>query len=235
VDLISYYFAGIFTTPHSCLDIPLFDGCFPSSALVSLADGTQKRMDELVIDDLVQTADATTGALSFEPVRSFIDVNRRDNVTSFFALKHDAGDQIVATANHLIFASVDVQTPPIDIRVDQVQVGMYLWLVVDGKVLKPVRVIDVALHSETGYFAPMTGSGTIIVNGVLCSNYIGHRSDHHLKHATYAPLRLLHRALPLNRPGELPADHLTPMAFYWSVPIIEARKAVMASVKWLIP
>merc|ERR1712151_1388949 len=48
--------------------------------------------------------------------------------------------------------------------------------------------------SDSGMFAPLTAAGTIVVDGVVASNYatpgLGQRLPHELAHAMFFPLRM---------------------------------------------
>jgi len=61
------------------------------------------------------------------------------------------------------------------------------------------RVVSTQYLTQHGIYAPLTLSGSLIVNGVLCSNYAEFApSDTPLTHAAMSPMRALYRLLPLS-------------------------------------
>jgi len=160
---------------------------------------------------------------------------RRNATSDFVAVRHemDRGRPLLITPHHLIFASLDAVGAPTDMIAADVKTGMYVWTTSAGSDgLQPSRVTSAEVVTDRGFMSPMTASGTVVVEGVLASNYLGERArDHALKHWTYVPKRLMHALLPwMNPKGELPQDQATLWAFYWSIPIVQARKFVLDSV-----
>jgi len=161
---------------------------------------------------------------------------RRNSTSEFVAVCHetDKGRALLITPHHLIFASLDAFSAPTDMVAADVKAGMYVWTTTgagaDG--LQPSRVTSAQVVFDKGFMSPMTASGTVVVEGVLASNYLGERAnDHTLKHWTYLPKRVMHALLPwMNPKGELPQDQLTLWALYWSIPIVQARKFVLDGV-----
>ena len=67
-------------------------------------------------------------------------------------------------------------------------VGMPIYVLgVDGT-LSPDTVTNVTDEIKQGYIAPLTGEGTLIVDGVAASCY-GTLSSHRVAHAALAPMR----------------------------------------------
>lgn len=55
-----------------------------------------------------------------------------------------------------------------------------------------VIVKSVKIETGLGIFAPLTLSGTALINGVLVSNY-AHLADHDISHGAFFPLRALYK------------------------------------------
>ena len=160
---------------------------------------------------------------------------RRNTTSDFVAVRHamDQGRALLITSRHLIFVSPDALSAPTDMVAADVTPGMYVWTVRAGSDdLQPSRVRSVNVITDNGFMSPQTATGTVVVEGVLASNYLGERAhDHALKHWTYMPKRAMDALMPwMNPKGELPKDQVTMWAFYWGFPIAQARKFVLDDV-----
>jgi hypothetical protein len=203
--------------------------CFPGSALVTTAMG-DKRMDELRYYDQVQVVDLATGALRFAPVESFYHVERTTNA-SFVKIAHGKSGSVTLSRDHLLFVSGSALEAPKDVRAGDVKPGQYVWTVAAHDGLEAALVLGVECVTELGVFAPMTaGAGTLVVNKVLASNYVGVANDHALMHASYWPLRALHRLQQWNTPGALPLDSTAPTAFSFGLAVPYLKDLLQGSV-----
>lgn len=175
------------------------------------------------------TADGR-GPLVYSPVLSFLD--RQPNVRKlFYIIGTSAGLNITLTAAHLIFVSDctwlreqkwgtgdelrldstwgDGTRQEADLRTvfaSEVRPGQCV-LTPKGEVLSQAALSVVTFVEEqrsTGLYAPLTQSGSIVVNGVLASCYAAVDS-HHLAHWVLAPLRFFYS---LMGPSEAQTDGL---------------------------
>jgi len=180
-----------------------------------------KRMDELRYGDQVRVASLETGATSYEAIKSFIQA-RPNRTTEFVTVYHAlGGDQpLILTPTHLVFASVDGLSSPTDVTGAQLKPGMFLWVAGRGDKLMPSKVADVARELLTGFYSPMTASGTILVEGVLASTYIDVNGGlrHALAHRIFGLPRLFFDWVAVNAEGTLPEDHMTLWAYTWCLP-----------------
>jgi len=76
---------------------------------------------------------------------------------------------------------------------EDVQVGDYIYQKV-GDANRPVLVVAKETVVAKGTYTPATLEGTIVVNGVVASNYA--IVNHEVSHAVLAPLRLAYRIAP---------------------------------------
>ncbi|KAL4716650.1 hypothetical protein ACJJTC_008285 [Scirpophaga incertulas] len=160
-------------------------GCFPSGAVVHTEHGprdisTIKKGDKVLASD-------DTGKLMYSEVLTFID--KEPNATrEFIEVTAENGEKITATPSHLLLlAAADGWR---DAFAGNVEIGDVLLTRGPGAVMRPSRVVDTRVVSRRGVYAPLTRSGTIIVDGALASCYALVRS-HALAHAAMAPLRWL--------------------------------------------
>ena len=157
--------------------------CFAGSTQVTLADGSHKSLSDLRIGDRVLVDHLGT----FEPVSSFIHA-KADGLFSFLAvdlrsLKSNRSSTLYVSPNHLIFefGSGDARFAGKLRPGDRVQF-------VDEHELVPAEIVRVQLTQQEGYYAPLTPSGTIVVDGVVASNYAT-VSNHALAHRVMGAYR----------------------------------------------
>lgn len=94
--------------------------------------------------------------------------------------------RITTTPSHLLLlAAADGWRESFAINI---KVGDVLLTRGQGSVMRPSRVVNTRMVSKRGVYAPLTRTGTIIVDDALASCYALVRS-HALAHAAMAPLR----------------------------------------------
>jgi uncharacterized surface protein with fasciclin (FAS1) repeats len=150
--------------------------CFPSSAVVHLADGSELPMAQLLAGHEVKTA-----ADEHSPV--FLFTHRQlDGLHEFVRIESESGHALSLSANHYVYANGKLAAA------DAVRVGDVLSTL-DGA----SRVRRVGTVMERGLVAPHTLHGDIVVNGVRASSYT--RSVHpRVAHVLLAPVRAVVRA-----------------------------------------
>lgn len=144
-------------------------GCFPGAATVQVPGGQSKAMSSLKIGDqiLVLKPDGSTG---FEEVY-FFDHEVQDQTAEFVVIGLVNGRSIELTAGHFVPVGSSLKDAVMR-RASAVEPGMpMLVLSEDGATSEPVLVDSVGTASRPGMFAPVTGSGTVIVDGVIASAF----------------------------------------------------------------
>jgi hypothetical protein len=118
-------------------------------------------------------------------VLTFID--RQPNATrEFIEVTAENGVAITTTPSHLLLlAAADGFREAFAANVD---IGDVLLTTGPGSVMRPSRVVKTRVVMKRGVYAPMTATGTIIVDDALASCYAVVKS-HSLAHAAMAPLR----------------------------------------------
>lgn len=56
--------------------------------------------------------------------------------------------------------------------------------------IMPVRITSISVTLKTGFYTPMTYSGTLIVNGIAASCYVKHQNTYNEMHMLLYPFRL---------------------------------------------
>lgn len=148
-------------------------GCFSAKATVRVLDSNKQgvsevTMDKVFIGDMVLTADD-----AFEPVYAFGHFN--SNKVSDFVQIYTKGNKkpLEMTINHLVFAANKAHP----VTADSLQVGD---LVYSGSSNTPVVINKIkSTVRKDGVFAPLTPSGTILVDGVLASTYVSMQTQNY--------------------------------------------------------
>ncbi|KAL3096889.1 hypothetical protein niasHT_023751 [Heterodera trifolii] len=153
--------------------------CFTGDTLVQLVDGTQKRMDKLTMGDWVASANGSQ--LLFSMVESWIH-RKPEEEAEFVRLQLEDGRTLKLTAKHFIYASKcsgDGGYVPVEwararmVYADEVRVGDCVFAQDESgqMALFERRVLSIDTVREKGIYAPMTGTGDIMAQGVLASCY----------------------------------------------------------------
>ena len=142
----------------------LLGGCFPASATFVDKRGRERSMDSLQIGEEVQVL--TEKGIGLEPVITFI--HRRQNVMQKFlkiTTKHDKTLKI--TEDHLLFVEREGQAVAIPAR--DVDIENTVYVRGDQGAMEKDAVDSISFIIEKGVYAPVTLSGTLLVNDVHTS------------------------------------------------------------------
>ncbi len=151
--------------------------CFPANAMVTRWDGSQVRMDQVRIGDVLGNAAGRRASA----VYMFTHRNR-DVYTRFVRLHFGRDRTLAASSGHFVYVNGGLK------EMDQVSVGDSLQGD-DGTMLRVWKVDEVW---ETGLYNPHTTSGELVVNGVRVSAYT-RAVKSAAAHGILAVLRALHR------------------------------------------
>uniref|UniRef100_A0A183BKE1 HintN domain-containing protein n=1 Tax=Globodera pallida TaxID=36090 RepID=A0A183BKE1_GLOPA len=147
--------------------------CFAGDTLVQLVDGSQKRMDKLTMGDWVASANGSQ--LLYSMVESWIH-RMPSEEAEFVRLELEDGRMLKLTGKHFIYASKCTGNGGY-VPVEKAHARMvYAEEVRPGDCSKSMalfehRVFNIDRVRERGIYAPMTGTGDIVVHGVLASCY----------------------------------------------------------------
>ncbi|XP_022784474.1 sonic hedgehog protein-like isoform X1 [Stylophora pistillata] len=163
--------------------------CFPEIASVRLEGGRTKTMKELKIGDKVAAMD-TSGRIVYSRVVTFLDIKPNTSSEYLSIQTRNPEAEVTITESHLIY-QLNKHSPLESVRFARdLRVGDFVY-VRNGAGLEKFtagRVSGVKRSTAKGAYAPLTETGNILVDNVLCSCYAV-ISNHELAHWSFAPLR----------------------------------------------
>jgi hypothetical protein len=140
--------------------------CFPGSSQIALEDGQFKALSDIKIGDQVLVNEHDV----YEPVIAFIHAEH-DELFGFIAVDVQS---TVSNSSSTIFISSDHLVFDFDFGnarfAKSFRIGDRVQLVENAQIV-PGKIIGIRQIKQKGFYAPLTPSGTIVVDGVLCSNY----------------------------------------------------------------
>ncbi|CAF3040445.1 unnamed protein product [Rotaria sp. Silwood2] len=140
--------------------------CFPGSSQIALDDGSFKALSDISIGDRVLVNEHNV----YEPVIAFIH-GEREGLFGFLAIDVQStvsnySSTIFISSHHLMF---DFESGNARYA-KSFHVGDLVQLIENAQTVSG-KIIDIRPTKQKGFYAPLTPSGTIVVDGVLCSNY----------------------------------------------------------------
>ena len=161
---------------YGCVSTARKPACFPGSSQVTLSDGTFKSIANIQIGDKVLVNQNNV----YEPVSSFIHA-KREGLFSFLAIKvqslvSNSSSTLFVSDNHLIF---DFDSGEARFA-GKFHVGDRLQLIENNQIVAG-EIVSIQSTRQQGYYAPLTPSGTIVIGGIVASNYAT-VSNHALAH-----------------------------------------------------
>ncbi|CAF1578613.1 unnamed protein product, partial [Adineta steineri] len=161
---------------YTCSTTANTAACFSGSSIITLADGTTKPLSHIQIGDKVLVNQHNI----YEPILSFIHA-KSDGLFSFLAIqiqstKSNLSSTIFVSPNHLVFDFDSGKA----LFAGKFHVGDRVQFI-DNNEIVPGEIVNIESRKQEGYYAPLTSSGTIVVNGVVASNYAT-VSNHELAH-----------------------------------------------------
>ena len=166
-----------------------FGGCFPASAIFIDTHGQRRRMDSLRIGDEVQVI--RNNEIHLDTVFSFIH-RQPEVVQDFLKITTTKSKILKITKDHLLFVQKVGQAKAIPAR--DLKVGDTVYVRVNHSVKKDA-VQSISTVYEKGVYAPVTLSGTILVNDVHTSCYFDVLS-HEWSHRAMSVARAVHYVSP---------------------------------------
>lgn len=205
-----------------------------------LEGGITRRLSELAVGDRVLTINSD-GQLSYDDVMMFLhrDV---DNEQEFAILRTESGKQITLTPNHLIKMADDALTPASGLAsayAREVRANKFLYTVTRHGTVVADRVVEVRTTRQRGVVAPLTTTGTIVVDDVIASCYAVIKYEN-VAHAAFAPVRFWYSISDWLRPAanREPALNRTAPASsarrHWYAEILYKMAAVVIPDTWLV-
>jgi hypothetical protein len=169
---------------YTCVSTPESVKCFPGRSFVITENGLIKSLSKLTIGERVLVTNKEN-KLIYEPIEGFIHLKRNDLfqfllINIKFDEQKDITTSLYISPNHLIFLANDTQLKSA-VFAGQVRPGDRIKYFYENQLIS-AKIENIYSTKEEGYYAPLTPSGTIIIDNVLVSNYAT-VSNHHLAHS----------------------------------------------------
>lgn len=171
--------------------------CFPEDATVRLEGGRTKKMKELRVGDKVAGLDGVTGRVVYSRVMTFLDIKPNSSNTFITIRTKTPAAEVAITESHLIYQLNKQAQRETAVFARDLKVGDFVY-VRHGTALEKFtagRVVGIKSSRGKGAYAPLTETGNIVVNDVLCSCY-AMISDQRVAHWSFAPLRFAEWLFP---------------------------------------
>ncbi|CAF0865393.1 unnamed protein product [Didymodactylos carnosus] len=156
--------------------------CFSADGKVLLTNGQEKLINQLKQGDLVYAFDNKSQNIITSEIIGMLD-SEPDKYGLFKSLATTNGRQLSLSSTHLIPTKADGY-----LMAKNLQPGMEIYVMTSDKRLTVETIVNITDVWKQGYAAPLTQSGTIIVNDVAASCYATINS-HQLAHSVLAPMR----------------------------------------------
>ncbi|GFT95352.1 desert hedgehog protein B [Trichonephila clavipes] len=157
-------------------------GCFKATSTVMTKVG-YKKMADLKIGDEVVSKFEVNGVLSFSKVIAFLHRDKHMNVT-FVRIQTNSSNILLLTQRHLIFKwKNEIPTATYAMHVKE---GDFIYTRSVTNQTMLATVTNVSLLTLKGVYAPLTESGTIVVDGIWVSCY-AEVTSHNMAHALFFP------------------------------------------------
>lgn len=154
------------------------DSCFPGDSYVLTEQNEMVFIADVVPGTKIFSFVNSNGKMESSEVYTILHFEP-NRIARYLILKTQSGDTLKISPNHLIFLE------KLEVKfASEVKIGDVLITANGHKSM----VVDISYMMRRGVFAPVTHSGTIIVDGILVSCYASF-PNHHLAHLATAPLR----------------------------------------------
>nr|XP_022900483.1 tiggy-winkle hedgehog protein [Onthophagus taurus] len=165
-----------------------YGGCFSSESTVKTSSGETKQLKDLEIGENILTYDLETGETVFSEVLLFLD--RNPGEVRRFVHVETTRRTLKVTASHLVVIK-DANNITRTIFAAELKVGDTVLVLKDenARTIIMDRVEKISWSSEIGVYAPLTRTGTVIVDGVVASCYATIDSQF-IAHFVMAPIRM---------------------------------------------
>lgn len=171
--------------------------CFPGEAVVTVQDRGTVPVAELRVGDRV-LASVSDGKLAYESVLSFLHVQQSTEPLDSFTVTHERGSFRASPAHIVFVAEAGSWSSKMVGRLQEEEHVFVAGEPGSQWDSTPSRILSIKRSSSrTGMYAPLTSSGTIVVDNVVASNYASpsmHKSlPHSIAHLFLLPVRIYHK------------------------------------------
>ena len=148
-------------------EVPKADPCFPSDALVTMVDGTPRRLDALRAGDTIVAARAD-GSLTNDIVSHLSLADADVKGTSFVVLTTESGRNVTLTPTHHVPVGATCCANLKEAK--DIVVGETVYEAVVSAAVRATQVKKIGTVTKSGLHSPVLSHGAMpIVNGVVTS------------------------------------------------------------------
>lgn len=203
------------------------DGCFPGNANIRVLGKTNQtiKIADLQVGDRVLSINDVTGKLQNDVILTFLHRNPTAKVR-ITVITTVNGTRLTLTPHHLILSTTsNTGTDKRYVFADQLTIDCFIFVKDSSGEL--LRIEKVALVTSEivnkGVYAPLTRSGTILIDDVAVSCYALVKS-HYLAHAVLAPVRLFHELFSYTEfeAVHFKRDYVTETSLHWYADVLHA-------------
>lgn len=161
-------------------------GCFSGESTIQTSLGETKRLSDLHVGESILTVDQTTGQLEYSEVILFLDRNTEER-REFLRISTTSGRTLTLTPSHMLLRGniTSIET----IFAERLNLNDVI-LVQENNTLVQDTVNRIEPILKTGVYAPLTKTGTILVNEIAASCYAVVDSQD-IAHWSFAPVRVI--------------------------------------------
>ncbi|CAF2692689.1 unnamed protein product, partial [Rotaria sp. Silwood2] len=188
--------------------------CFSSDTFITLSNQKQIPIEQLRSADELLTTD---GSIIF-PTQMMIMLDKsKFSQAMFHTITTASGHNVSLTELHLI-AIIKNDNTINYVPAKQIKIYDVVYVMSNDKLVSSI-VTNVIREMKTGYYAPLTTSGTLFANGILTSCYANVHS-HKVAHVAMSLLRFYHwlaQLLFINEPfghQDMEGMHVVPKVMY---------------------
>ncbi|CAF1052206.1 unnamed protein product [Rotaria sordida] len=189
-------------------------GCFASDTLITLSNKKQIPIEQLQSNDKLLTTD---GSIIFSTQFMLMLDKNRFSKAMFHTITTASGHNVSLTGLHLI-PIIENNNTINYIPAKQIKINDNVYVMSNDQLISSA-VTSVTIETKTGYYAPMTTSGTLFAGGIMTSSY-ANVQNHEAAHFSMGLLRFyywLAQLLFINEPfghQNIEGIHIVPKAMY---------------------
>ena len=148
------------------------DSCVAEGTLVTMADGTQKLVEELQTGDMLRIFDHKTGELGVAPLLYFLDHNEKRDGS--YTLHFASGKEITAVGRHCFFEKKANNYIMLNPKTAASYIGCEFYNADEGKweTLKSVTILDEPIYCYS-LMTALGNNANAVTDGLLSSELRG--------------------------------------------------------------
>ncbi|CAF3455878.1 unnamed protein product [Rotaria sp. Silwood1] len=160
--------------------------CFSSHSTVEIKLTKERiSMNNLKIGDEILVDINNYNQRIYEPIYSFIHASPNGLYDYLkISVENISEQSLIISSNHLIYR-INEKNP---IFAGHLKIGDQLQVITKDGYKQAGSIINIQLIKSQGFYAPLTLSGKLVVDGIVVSNYAT-VANHHLAHLSMQPYR----------------------------------------------